>query len=73
MTWDLDIFLLRGPNNAATKKKRKERIVLAGIYLSVAALARQWLALVMKHVPEPYLVISPVLHFVAAIKGSSVE
>lgn len=68
MTWNLDFFLLGGPNDATTKKKREERIVLAGIYLTVAALARTWLMQVMKHVPGPYLVISPIPQFVVAIE-----
>jgi len=58
MTWDLDFFLLRAGNAPSTKQIRKERIVLAGIYLATFSLSAFWLAQVTKYVPEPYLVIS---------------
>jgi DIE2/ALG10 family len=58
MTWDLDFFLLRADNAPSTKQMRKERVVLAGVYLATFTLSAFWLAQVTKYVPEPYLVIS---------------
>ncbi len=57
LTWDLDFFLLRGRNDPGTVRMRKERRVLAGVYLATFALSAFWLAQVTKYVPEPYLVI----------------
>jgi hypothetical protein len=58
LTWDLDFFLLRGGNDPGTKQMRKERILLAGVYLATFALSAFWLVQVTKYIPEPYLVIS---------------
>ncbi len=56
MTWEWDYFLLRGKQDVFTRSKRKERIVLVSIYLSIFVVARFWLFLVAWYVPEPYLV-----------------
>ena len=58
MTWDLDFLLLRAGNDPGTKQMRKERIVLAGVYLAIFTLSAFWLAQATKYVPEQYLVIS---------------
>jgi alpha-1,2-glucosyltransferase len=55
-TWNLDFFLLCGGNDANTRRRRKERVALALVYLVVFVTARLWLGQVTKHVPEPYLV-----------------
>jgi hypothetical protein len=58
MTWELDFFVLRGGNDQGTRRMRKERILLAGVYLATFTLSAFWLAQVTKYVPEPYLVIA---------------
>ena len=58
LTWDLDFFLLRAGNDPDIKQMRRERIVLAGVYLATFALSAFWLAQVTKYLPEPYLVIA---------------
>jgi hypothetical protein len=56
LTWNFDFFLLRDGNDSRTKKMRKERIVLSGVYLATFVLSAFWLTLVTNYVPEPYLV-----------------
>lgn len=58
MTWDPDFFLLRCGNGAVIRQRRKERIILAAIFLLSTALPGLWLRQVTKYVPEPYLVIT---------------
>jgi hypothetical protein len=55
-SWDIDFFLLRGGSDAITRRRRRERVVLALVYLVVFIAARFWLGQVTRNVPEPYLV-----------------
>lgn len=64
-TWHFDFLLFptgKMPPGTDLGQLRRQRLAVGGVAVLLFALARFWLHLVTRYVPEPYLVNTSTLH-----------